>query len=277
MWLKLLLIPILIYGVILTVVYFAQTGLMFPTRMIPPAQPLSAGAERLELSAPNGDRLYGTYIPAVVTDEASPIILGFGGNAWNADEVARFLHGLYPEANVVAFHYRGYAPSEGRPSAATLLQDGPLIYDFVETRFGKGPVVAMGFSIGAGVAAALLARRPLEGAILVSPFDSLTAVASDHYPWLPVGLLLRHRMDPAEELRTVQAPVALITGEHDTIIRAPRAEALRRAIPNLVSFQTIGGAGHNDIYNMPAFHDAMRQALADILSRPDGSAALVPL
>ncbi|MET0640719.1 MAG: alpha/beta hydrolase, partial [Hyphomicrobium sp.] len=105
----------------------------------------------------------------------------------------------------------------------------------------------------------------------------LTAVASDHYPWLPVGLLLQHRMDPAEELKAVQTPVALITGEHDTIIRSARADSLRRAVPNLVSFRTIGGAGHNDIYHMPAFREAMRQAMADILSLPDGSAALVPL
>jgi pimeloyl-ACP methyl ester carboxylesterase len=84
-------------------------------------------------------------------------------------------------------------------------------------------------------------------------------------------------MDPAEELKAVQTPVALITGEHDTIIRSARAESLRCAVPNLVSFRTIGGAGHNDIYHMPAFREAMRQAMADILSLPDGSAALVPL
>ena len=154
---------------------------------------------------------------------------------------------------------------------------GLHVHDFVQSRFGNRRVVAVGFSIGVGVAAALLARRPLEGAIFVTPFDSLTAVASDHYPWLPAGLLLQHRMDPAEELKAVQTPVALITGEHDTIIRSARAESLRRAVPNLVSFRTIGGAGHNDIYHMPAFREAMRQAMADILSLPDGSAALVPL
>jgi hypothetical protein len=30
--------------------------------------------------------------------------------------------------------------------------------------------------------------------ILVTPFDSLEALARDLYPWAPVGLLLRHRM-----------------------------------------------------------------------------------
>ena len=83
---------------------------------------------------------------------------------------------------------------------------GLHVHDFVQSRFGNRRVVAVGFSIGVGVAAALLARRPLEGAILVTPFDSLTAVASDHYPWLPAGLLLQHRMDPAEELKSSPDP-----------------------------------------------------------------------
>ena len=43
------------------------------------------------------------------------LILGFGGNAWNGQDVASYLHQVFPEADVMAFHYRGYRPSTGRP------------------------------------------------------------------------------------------------------------------------------------------------------------------
>ena len=33
------------------------------------------------------------------------------------------------------------------------------------------------------------------GVVLVTPFDSLTAVAQHHYPWLPVRWLLSHPFD----------------------------------------------------------------------------------
>ena len=44
-----------------------------------------------------------------------PTLLGFGGNAWNAEAMALYLHGLFPGREVAAFHYRGYAPSTGEP------------------------------------------------------------------------------------------------------------------------------------------------------------------
>jgi uncharacterized protein len=37
----------------------------------------------------------------------APTLLGFGGNAWNAEATAFTLHALFPHREVVAFHYRG--------------------------------------------------------------------------------------------------------------------------------------------------------------------------
>jgi hypothetical protein len=79
-------------------------------------------------------------------------------------------------------------------------------------------VIAVGFSIGCGIAAHLAAERTLAGLVLVTPFDSLAALARDHYPWAPVKLLLRHRIETAELLRRANAPTAVITAERDTIV-----------------------------------------------------------
>jgi hypothetical protein len=43
-----------------------------------------------------------------------------------------------------------------------------------------------------------------------------------------------------------------------------RSEPLRSAIPNLVFDRNIKDAGHNDLYDHPAFKGAMREALARI-------------
>jgi uncharacterized protein len=53
----------------------------------------------------------------------APTLLGFGRNAWNAKATALTLHRLFPDRDAVAFHYRGYAPSNGRPSAEALMSD----------------------------------------------------------------------------------------------------------------------------------------------------------
>jgi uncharacterized protein len=249
------------YLVILGALYVFQTSLLFPTRMVPAAGALPQGAQALVVTTADSNMLHGVHLPPKLAGGQGPLILAFPGNAWNAEAAAVYLRDIYPELDVVAFHYRGYRPSTGRPSAASLLADGPLIYDAVATRFPSRPIVAVGFSVGTGVAAHLAAERELAGLILVTPFDSLAALGAGHYRWLPVRPLLRHRMEPVADLAAARAPVALIAGRHDTLIPAARTAPLRQAARNLVLDVTIPGAGHNDIYHHPAFHAAMRQAL----------------
>src|SRR5206468_4940089 len=141
---------------------------------------------------PDGETLQGIHIPPEETDATRTLILGFGGNAWNGQDVAEYLHELYPDHEVVAFHYRGYAPSTGSPSAAALIADAPLVYDVAVDRVKPKRVIAVGFSIGSGIAAELAAQRKLDGLILVTPFDSLKAVAQSMYPWLPIGAFFDH-------------------------------------------------------------------------------------
>lgn len=260
MWL--LLIPVLAYLAILTLLYFNQTAMLFPVGQVAPGGPLPAGAERLTLETASGDRLAGVHIPPASASGERLLLLGFGGNAWNGDAMATYLHDLHPQAHVVAFHYRGYRPSEGSPGAAALREDAVRVHDFARDRLQPSRVVAIGFSIGSGVAASLAARRRLDGMILVTPFDSLGRVAAGHYRWLPVQLLFRHRFDPAEDLGGRPVPVAILAGARDTLVLPARTDALRRAVPNLVFDRTIAGAGHNDIYDRTEFRDAMGDALA---------------
>lgn len=264
----LLLIPVALYLAILAAVHFGQTALLFPVGQVAAAGPLPPGAERIALEAASGERLVGLHVPPAIASDTPLLVLGFGGNAWNGDAVAAYLHQLYPEAHVVAFHYRGYPPSEGRPSAAALAADAPLMLDFARRRIRPARTVAIGFSVGSGVAAALAGARPLDGLILVTPFDSLAEVAAGHYPWLPVRLLFRHRLEPTRELAGTAIPVAIIAAERDTLIPPARTAALRAALPPPAFDRTIAGAGHNDIYRRPDFEAAMREALAT-LARPN--------
>ncbi len=264
----LILLPALLYLALLAALYFGQTALLFPVGQVGPPWPLPASTERLELETGSGERLAGVHVPPARRRGERLLILGFGGNAANAAGTAALLHDLYPEADVVAFHYRGYPPSEGRPGAEALIEDALGIHDFARRRLRPGRTIAVGFSVGSGVAAALSAARPLDGLILVTPFDSLGRVAADHYRWLPVRLLLRHVMEPAEALRRRPTPVAILAGGRDRLIPGPRTQGLRLAAPILAYDRTIADAGHNDIYDHPEFEEAMREALRRLEAMP---------
>lgn len=251
---------------VLLMMSFFQTEMLFPTDAVPAAGPLPAGAEKLEIEAPGGVRLHGVHFRPRATGD-HPLVIGFGGNAWNGQHVAVELHRLFPDSHVVAFHYRGYRPSTGSPSSEALIADAPLIYDAAVERTGATKVIAAGFSIGSGVAAHLAGKRQLDGLILVTPFDSLKAAASDLFPWLPVGPFFQHEMNSAGALKGNQVPVALIAAERDEIIRPIRTAALRPQVPNLIYDRTIKGAGHNDIYGRTSFEEAMREAYFLIVSK----------
>jgi pimeloyl-ACP methyl ester carboxylesterase len=238
-----------------------QASLIFPTHAVPSAGRLPPGAERLSLTTPEGHRLAGVHIQADTPSKNRPLILGFGGNAWNAQDVAQYLHEVYPDHEVVTFHYRGYTPSTGAPSAEALIADAPLVYDFTVDHLKPRRVIAVGFSIGSGVAAQLAATRKLAGLILVTPFDSLKAVAQSMYPWLPIGPFFNHELDAAGALRKNKAPVAIIAAERDEIVPTERTDALRSTAPNIVFDHTVRRAGHNDVYARSEFHEAMRAAL----------------
>jgi len=261
MW-WLLLLPVLLYLAVLVALYSGQTAILFPVGQVGPPPPLPSGTQRLAFTPAGGERLAGIHIPPSSPGGERLLVLGFGGNAWNAEAMAALLHQIYPQADIVAFHFRGYRPSGGRPSAAAFRSDAVAILDWVGPQLRPARTVAIGFSIGSGVAAVLAAEGPVDGLILVTPFDSLGEVAADHYPWLPVRRLLRHRLEPAEDLRGTNVPVAILAGADDRLIPAQRTDALRRAVPRLVFDRTIEGAGHNDIYDRAEFRLAMVDALA---------------
>jgi pimeloyl-ACP methyl ester carboxylesterase len=146
------------------------------------------------------------------------------------------------------------------------MSDAPQVYDFVVERLKPKRTIAVGFSIGSGIAAVLAWKRHVDGVILVTPFDSLKAVAQAMYPWAPIGPLFAHEIDAAGALDKADARVAIVAAERDEIVPSARTEALRERVHGLVFDRTIARAGHNDIYARSDFHEAMREAL-DAVSR----------
>jgi uncharacterized protein len=264
----LLLAAPLAFAALLFAMMWSPDRILFPTDMVPPAGPLPRGAETLTLESADGETLHGVYIrPSANSDGPRTLILGFGGNGWNGQHVAEYLHEVFPQEHVAAFHYRGYRPSTGSPSAEALVADAPLVLDRAVDLVKPERTIAVGFSIGSGVAATLARRPEIEGLILVTPFDSLKALAASLYPWLPLGAFFRHELHTAEYLAGSDVPVAILAAERDEIVAPERTDALREKVPNLVFDRTIPGAGHNDIYARSDFQGAMDEALEAVRSR----------
>ena len=238
---------------------------IFPVHAVARPGPMPRGAERVEIKAASGERLVGIHLAPDARPDKS-LVLGFGGNAWNAQDAAEYLHRVFPESDVVVFYYRGYAPSLGSPSAEALMADAPLMFDFATGLTHPKKVIAAGFSIGSGVAATLATSRPLDGLILVTPFASLREVAQAAVPWIPLGPFFGHEIDAASALAKGDTKVAIIAGGRDDIVPKACTDALRKRVPNLVYDKTVASAGHNDIYARSDFQAALRDAKKRLIS-----------
>lgn len=261
-------VALVIYAAIAALIGLAQTAMLFPAKMVPEiGGPLPVGARRLIYEASDGVKLHGIYTPAASQSAKSkPLLLGFGGNAWNAGSLAHLMAEVLPDHDTAVFYYRGYAPSEDKPSAKAILRDAVFVHDRLITELGPRPLIAMGFSIGSAVAMHLARERMLAGIVLVTPFDSLHLLARHHYWWLPIRLLLRHRMDVASDATKIDAPVAVVAAENDRVVPPARTDALRRAISRVVFDRTLPMRGHNDLYDDSNFPEVLRTAVKTLES-----------
>jgi predicted alpha/beta hydrolase family esterase len=123
-------------------------------------------------------------------------------------------------------------------------------------------VYAIGISLGSAVAAYLSKERPLAGVLLVTPFDSVEAIAKESYFWVPVGLLLRHRFPAIAFMTDNPTPTAVIAAADDRVVKPHHTEALLARLDNLVFQATLPNAGHETLYELPAYKTTLQAAFA---------------
>jgi hypothetical protein len=247
----LILIAVIALGVP-ALAWLAQERMIFFPQPVASTVRLPAHASPLEVLAADGTRLRGWIVKG--TAAPAPVVIYFGGNAeevsWTLAEARR-----PREWTIVGLNYRGYGASEGVPGEPALTADALAIYDAVTRSEDIDPrrIVVFGRSLGTAIAAHLAAERPVAGAVLVSPFDSLTAIGKKHYPWLPVSLLLRHRFDALPDAKRNTMPLLAIVGESDSITPPERSRALFDAWAGPKTWQVVPRADHNDLGNGDAF------------------------
>jgi uncharacterized protein len=240
--------------------WISQERLIFFPQPLTDTTHLPAHAKPLDVVAADGTHLAGFQIAGAT--RPAPVLLYFGGNA---EEISWTLaDARWPRAWTIAgLNYRGYGRSEGKPGEQALVADGLALFDAMAARPDVDPrrIVVVGRSLGTGVAARIAAERPVAGAVLISPYDSLVEIGRSHYPWLPVSWLLRHRFDSVAAIKEARVPLLTIVGTADGIIPLSRSRVLHEAWPGPKEWIALEGAGHNNVNMSNEFWDGIRRFL----------------
>ncbi len=241
------------------VLFFLQDRLVFHPQPVGDARRarIAAGfpaAKQVFVEAADGTRLHAWHVGA-----GPDLVLYFGGNAEEVSSMLGAAATEIPGAAWLLTDYRGYGASAGSPSERRLIADALRWFDYAERELRPARIFAFGRSLGSGVAVALAARRALGGVILITPYDSVLAVAERHYPFLPVRWLLRHRFDSIALAPRLEVPMLCLIAERDELIPPPHAERLYDAWKGPKRKLVLSGASHGDTDAAPGFWLAIRR------------------
>ena len=245
---------LLAYLLACAAIYADQDELVFLPRPLHAEN--AAGLKDLQLRVPRpGALLHGWQI----NPGKQRLLLYYGGNAEEVSHLAREFAQL-GDYSTLLLNYRGYGLSSGAPGEQALFGDALWVYDQLHHILGYRPrqVILVGRSLGSGVAMHVASQRNVDGVALVTPFDSLRAVAAVHYPWLPVSLLLRHPFDSLDAAPGVTAPVQFLLAESDSVVPPDHSERLAAALPARPRVDTLRGTAHDTVMTGPAFWSALR-------------------
>lgn len=208
------------------------------------------GVEEVRIPTPDGFTLHGWLkrAPGAAKGERFPLVIVFGGVARETSWMIGW--GDKPPAwGWLMVNYRGYGLSGGVPSEHVVVEDAKRIYDYAAARpdIDASRIVVLGRSLGAYVAVTLASARPLAGAILATPFDSISAVAEERYPYLPMGMIVGGRYDAAALAPTIHTPALFVIAGSDDVVPPEHGRALARAWGGPKSLFTLPDTGHRGV------------------------------
>ena len=221
--------------------------------LVPPPAGLELPAHRVSIPTSDGLTLVSWLIPAG-PDSTGFWLLICHGNAGNLSEFDRPVHyaGLRQLGlNILAFDYRGYGESEGKPSEAGLYQDAEAAYRYLREQAGVTPdrIIVFGHSLGSAVAIDLVSRVPAGGLIVEGALTSAIGRGQELYPYIPVRWIAASRFNSIDKISKVKVPKLFLHARGDEVIPLAHGRQLYQAASPPKTFVELQG-GHGDAFDV---------------------------
>lgn len=227
-------IILVLYATVCALLYFNQDDLLFhpqPTTAKEVTEILNKHPEfdTLSFVMKDGNRTCG-YISKDTIKEKLPLVLYFGGNAEEVSHLAE-KYKYFPNTIMVLMNYRSFGLSQGKISEQTMFSDALEVYDkmMANPKVDTNHVIVMGRSMGTGVATYVASQRKVNATVLITPYESIIDVAQEKYPFVPIGLFIKHPFKSKEYATSITSPVLALIAKKDDVIPPHHAYNLVKA------------------------------------------------
>lgn len=143
-------------------------------------------------------------------------VVYFGGSSEPVELRRAAMAQAFPDHTRYFVPYRGFAPNHRLLSEEKAIKGDALrTFDCVADHHHAVDVI--GRSLGTGMAIHVAANKDVRRLVLITPYDSIIAVASSRFRWLPVRALLRDKFESWRDALKVTAPTLTILAETDPV------------------------------------------------------------
>lgn len=141
--------------------------------------------------------------------------------------------------DVIAYDYRGYGQSGGKPSEEGTYRDAEAVMAYAK-QSGANSIISYGRSLGSGPATELARRHPVAGLVLEMPYTTILSVVG--FGWLPVDLY-----NNLAKIDRIACPLFVVHGDQDEIIPVEHGRRLYAKAKEPKSLHILRGIGHNNL------------------------------
>jgi dienelactone hydrolase len=165
---------------------------------------------------------------------------------------------------VLAVNYRGYGESHGDPAEQHMVDDGRMLFDWLGEHQHVDPkrIAVVGRSLGSGVAVQVARERDAHAIVLITPYDSIVAIAKRRFRVIPVDFVLRHRFESVKYAAALKAPTYVLRAAVDDVVPHSHTDLLVQRLGSLHADETVPDSDHMTI----PYLDTTQARIADFLS-----------
>jgi alpha/beta superfamily hydrolase len=222
---------------------------------IPRSRPECSGISATQHTIPSGkNQLDAVFVePSIAPPQAAVLIChGIGEVVSQWFPIQR----LFAENGIASlvFDYSGYGRSTGFVHWTQCEVDAISAFQLLRQLAPTVPISILGFSLGTGVAPAILNRVEADRLVLCAGYSSFRKAA--RAAWIPGFLspLVPPIWSAEEVLRDCALPILIVQGDHDHLFRLPMAHDLVACSNGRADLLVLPARSHNEPFYKPKAH-----------------------
>jgi dienelactone hydrolase len=139
-----------------------------------------------------------------------------------------------------------------------------MLYDWLSERHHVDPkrMAVVGRSLGSGVAVQVAMERDANSIVLITPYDSILAIAKRKFKAIPVEYVLQHKFESIKYAHQLKAPTYVLRAAVDDIVPHSHTDLLVEKLGMLHADEIVPDSDHLNIPYLEATQTRIASFLA---------------